>query len=370
MELVYTDAAHFDQGVLFCSSFDLGYGSDENTFTVGMVLGDDVLEYGSLVYIEGTEYGGVVDKREVDTVARKVIYEGRTWHGILESRVISPPSGQAYYTASGDAHEVLRGLINYLELQTVFDVESKPSGINVSAQFRHDEAYTAIRKMLLKQNSKLIMKKGHLVTLSVKPITRYKDVDSDLIDFKISENSRPVNHLTCRGQGELTNRVIVHLYADAEGNISQTKTFYGFDEVEEKYDYNNAARDELIEKGTERLEEKQNDVSVEVFIDDLTLDIDDLVVATENHTGTNVQAHIIKKIVRQTDDGHFDIEYEAGNTVGPMDENAETQPVEPSSLTVVSETAPTNLKIGDSWLNPETGEVVYEVGEEHGLYRT
>jgi hypothetical protein len=36
-------------------------------------------------------------------------------------------------------------------------------------------------------------------------------------------NNSGVNHLICLGSGELQNRIVVHLYVDADGNISQTQ---------------------------------------------------------------------------------------------------------------------------------------------------
>lgn len=91
MDLIYTNAAREDQGVLHDYEFDLAFGADENNFECTVQIESHCMEAGSFLYIEGTEYGGIVDSVEVNTEQKTVTYSGRTWHGILESSVIQPP---------------------------------------------------------------------------------------------------------------------------------------------------------------------------------------------------------------------------------------------------------------------------------------
>ena len=60
-----------------------------------------------------------------------------------------------------------------------------------------------------------------------------------------------INHLICLGLGELKNRTVIHLYADANGVISRTQTQFGSDEVTNVYDYAGAETENLIKSGTD-----------------------------------------------------------------------------------------------------------------------
>ena len=97
------------------------------------------------------------------------------------------------------------------------------------------------------------------VHLSAVPLVDYsqdEEWDSDQMNFQISSNERPVNHLICLGKGDLSERMVRHLYMDVRGNISETQTFFGVDEVTETYDYSNVeSEEELITGGTQRLQE-------------------------------------------------------------------------------------------------------------------
>lgn len=93
MDLIYTNPNKEDVGVLHDYEFDLAFGADENDFECQVQLSAHCCEPGAFLYIEGTEYGGVIDSIEVDTEAQLVTYSGRTWHGILANSVIEPPVG-------------------------------------------------------------------------------------------------------------------------------------------------------------------------------------------------------------------------------------------------------------------------------------
>ncbi len=112
MDLIYTNEKRVDQGVLSAYALDLSYGADENDFEITLAADEATLESGGFVYIEGTEYGGIVDVLKTSTNSETMTHKGRTWHGILNSKVIEPDSGADYLTVSGDANDVLSGLVN------------------------------------------------------------------------------------------------------------------------------------------------------------------------------------------------------------------------------------------------------------------
>ena len=111
MDLIYTNSERVDQGVLSAYTFDLSYGASENDFAIVIGTAEAMLDYGSVIYMEGTEYGGIVDAKKVITNSESITYMGRTWHGVLNSKIIEPDSGGNYCVVSGDANAILSLLI-------------------------------------------------------------------------------------------------------------------------------------------------------------------------------------------------------------------------------------------------------------------
>ena len=90
MDLIYMNSSKEDVGVLMNYDFDLAFGADENNFECHISSKAHCCDHGYYLYIEGTEYGGIVDDIQVKTEDNEVVYCGRTWHGILGSKVIMP----------------------------------------------------------------------------------------------------------------------------------------------------------------------------------------------------------------------------------------------------------------------------------------
>ena len=327
MDLIYTNAAMEDVGVLHKYELDLAYGADENDFECRITSNAHCCEAGSLLYIEGTEYGGIVDEIESNTGTKEVVYRGRTWHGIIGSKIILPlKSGEAstggvtiktsnssgvsnigrYLIISGDANQCIAFLIDRLGLGDMFSASEVYADVQIQEyQFlRYTDGYSGIVKMLESANLKLRMvHQGSKIVLSAVPKTssaQDSEMDSDLIDFSVTKVSKSCNHLICLGPGTLEKRLTVHLYADTEGNISQTQTQFGIDEYVSVYDYPNVeTKEDLINFGTERLTELINQDSVSVNFDETEdpYDVGDVVSAFDNVTGISISVSITKKVV-------------------------------------------------------------------------
>ncbi len=305
MDLIYMNASMEDVGVIRAYEFDLAYGSDENDFELKVSTENHCCEAGYFVYIEGTEYGGVIDAVASDTAAEEVTYTGRTWHGILNSKVLCPDAGQDYLTVSGNANAVLGMLISRLGLTSLFAASSETSTLSFSGYSleRYITGYDGIRKMLNSVGGKLLMSyENYKVILSAVPIVDYTDdgFDSDILSFAIKKASKKINHLICLGKGELKDRLVLHLYADVNGNISQTQTQTGLDAYSAVYDYSSAEdADKLLAAGTQRLSElqKQDDLTISLAETDDAYDVGDIVGATDNVTGISIAVPISKKIV-------------------------------------------------------------------------
>ena len=305
MDLIYTDANMKDLGSLQDFKMDLAFGIDENNFELSVSNSNHVCESGSVVYIEGTEYGGIVERIRVDTAGKKIIYIGSTWHGLLESKIIEPDAGEDYLVLSGDANAVLAALIERMGLSELFAAKSEPSGIEIKnySMNRYIEGYSGIKKMLATGNGKLKLtyQEGRVVLYAERVVDYSKDeeFDSDQIDFVIEKNFKPVNHIICLGKGELKDRTVIHLYTDASGNISHTQSIYGIDERTAIFENSNAESEEELEKGgTERLQAAWNEGKLQLDLDATTsYDVGDIVGAKELITGTAMQKPIAKKIV-------------------------------------------------------------------------
>lgn len=320
MDLIYTNAKHEDVGVLSDYTFDLAFGSGENDFELTLDVNHHCCDSNCLVYIENTEYGGIVDEVNVLAKDAKLSYRGRTWHGILASKVIVPTSGAAYYTVSGEANSVLRNLVKTLGLTDLFTVSEGNSGLRVNnySFARYTDAYSGITEMLASISAKLkVTFSNGKVVLSALPLVDYsrdEQFDSDQVELEVEKTYNPVNHLVCLGRGELENRQVIHLYADANGNVSEKQTFFGLKEIMDVYDYpNTESLDELKKNGVKKLKEyaTKDRVQMNFTAEDDTYDVGDIVGAKEITTGVFAAEKITKKIVT-IKQGVVNVNYKVG----------------------------------------------------------
>jgi len=324
MDLIYTDINRQDLGVLHNYEMDLAFGADENDFSVTLAAVDHCCTGGAFLYLEDTEYGGIVDDIQSKTASQKVIYHGRTWHGILGSKVILPlqlgetssetvslqmadGSGASlvgrYLIASGDANACIDFVLQRLGLGDLFRADAASSGLLIN-QYRFDryvDGYTGLRRMLNSTGAKLRLKyTAGAVTLCAVPALLEGEFDSDQFDLDARKRYRTVNHLICLGKGELENRLVVHLYADQTGSISQVQTQFGVDEYTAVYDYSSAeSPEELLDKGSEKLRSLCAQDNLTLDADPLQdiYDVGDTICASDHITGLQTCAAIAKKII-------------------------------------------------------------------------
>jgi hypothetical protein len=316
--LVVTDPRRVDEGAVADYQMDLAFGDSEQSFEV--TLGAPRLGGGAYVYIDGTEYGGIVDGIKADTTSTAgITYVGRTWHGILAGKIVSPPKGADYRTFAGDANRAVADIISHVGLSSLFHVADAASGIHVDYQYaRYIDAYTALKDMLASAGAVLCMRRiaGRVECWAEPAATIDGQVDSDLVDFESESRTLVTNHLVCLGEGELAARTVVHLYADADGNVSQRRTFSGVDEIAEVYDYSSADRAKLIEDGTKKLKDMQSAGSIEVDVHGARdWRIGDWVTGRNNQVGTVVTSQVTKKIVK-VQRGVMTVQYEMGEAAG------------------------------------------------------
>ena len=318
MDLIYTNSERVDQGVLSAYDFDLSYGASENDFAMVIGTAEAILDYGAFIYMEGTEYGGIVDAKKAVSNSESITYTGRTWHGVLNSKVIEPDSGENYYVVSGDANQILGVLIARLGLSNLFTAKKETAGINITNyQFRrYCKGYDGIMDMLLDNGAKLnIVWKDQAVELSATPIDDYTQnpIDGDTTMLTVEQHEGKVNHLVCLGKGELSEREVIHLYIDQDGNIGDTQYYTGVDDVSDVYE--NTSSEDLRTDGVKRFKELRDNDKAEITLpenDELAYDIGDIVEAADVYTGISATASVTQKIVK-INNGAISIEYKTGS---------------------------------------------------------
>lgn len=318
VELIITGRNGIDRESIADYKLDAAWGADENDFELTV---DRLIDAGSYVYFDGSECGGIVDalKDNLKRGESTLTYSGRTWHGMLADKILEPDKGKDYLTVSGTASSVIGSLISRVGLDAVFDaVDSPTAGAQTikSYQFdRYTDCYTGLRKMCAASGLKLrLAYASGKVRVWAEPAAHYGDsIDSDLIDFDATRTWRKPNHLIGLGKGDLAARTVVHWYADAKGNVSQSQSLRGVDEIAQVYDYSNAETAELNQKTREKLQDLQSEGEVKVTVHEdsgIVFDVGDTVTARDNLTGITVNATISKKIVKVSG-GVLSVDYEA-----------------------------------------------------------
>ena len=114
------------------------------------------LTFSSLIYIMGTEYGGIIGEVLTDTTLDYVELKGLTWRGRLAKKIIQPPAGSNYKVVSGELHTVMKSLIEP-EFDGLFVVSQEDTGVSVSNyQFeRYCTLYDGLVKMLKSKGYRL-----------------------------------------------------------------------------------------------------------------------------------------------------------------------------------------------------------------------
>lgn len=222
MDLIYTDSTKKDIGVIKDYTMDLAYGSEENSFELTVPLTSDIIEPDSIVYMDGTEYGGFIDERIVSTKSSTIKYKGRTTHGFLNSYVIYPNGQDGYRTVTGNAKDILTDILLDFNILSLFEIEDTDIFVP-EYKFRYDYIYDGFSKMLATVSAKIVLTwHNDKIKVSISNIRNYSaegELDSSQLLFTIGNKESCVNHLICMGQGELTQRKIISLYTDENGII-------------------------------------------------------------------------------------------------------------------------------------------------------
>lgn len=315
MELILSTKDGREEKEIF-SDIDLEIG-EENTFqiTLDYPEWDGSLEYDKRIYVPDTEYGGIIKDIEGATNTDQIFVRGYTWRGYLAHRIIEPPAGEDYRKISGELNEAINTVLTSVlggSLGALFHVSDEDTGESVT-NFRFNRYVTAadgLQAMLASKGYRLDIRyvqtdTSGYVELSAQPAEDHGDIEisqDTRLDFASQDYRMGVNHLVCIGSGELRDRIIIHLYADRSGHISQVQSITGLEEIVDTYDSPAADAEILLEMGIERLKELVNFKRFEAAykdIDNLDLPIGDTITGRDYITGNIVTKPITRKIVRR-----------------------------------------------------------------------
>ena len=329
MDLIYTDVNYKDVGVMKDYAFDLAYGADENDFELTIDLNNHCCEAGCLIYIEGTEYGGIIDGLSVVSSEDKLSYKGRSWQGVLASKVVEPDDAGNPLVVSGDANTVIDEIIKDFGFDELFIASPDLSGLSIDnyAFDNYVDVYTGIIKMLDTVSGKLKFSfTNNRVLVFAEPIVDYskdEQFDNDKVEMEIEKTRNTVNHLIFIGkpskEDEESTLPVVHLYKNKDGIFnSDTKTFTGIQEIMSVHEYSKEEDlqqllDDLSKGDTKSLESSlvEDKVQLNLTDEDNIYDVGDIIAAYEIVTGTYASQKIVKKIVT-INQGEVNIQYKVG----------------------------------------------------------
>lgn len=318
MDLIYTDKARVDLGVLhnFDLDIDLADGKD---FEIKTDLENAVMTAGSYWYILGTEYGGRVDRLKVNTDNKELIYGGRSWRGMLASKVVIPPEGKSHRILDGSWQDVVQGLLEDCGLSELFVADAVALVLDDWQVGRYVTLLDALGKILdSRQHSLSLVWTDGKVHIGAQPIRDLTDTvqyeTDDKVHLIVEDNRGGVNHLICLGKEEGEKREVVHLYTTATGAITELQqTFEGLDEIVQTYENNGAeTREKLKDAGFAHLKGLRNSQTFSVSVVDYDVQIGDIVGGKERVTGISVSEKVTNIIFKIDSGGQPSIEYKVG----------------------------------------------------------
>lgn len=332
MDFYLANATREDLALLSAAaSIDMEIGTGtQNDFelTVPISVYDPAIyAAGVILYAPGTEYGGILDDPESSTSAEQITFTGDTFRGLLENKIICPPSGSAYRTISGELNACIRSLLGS-QLGALFTVSAADTGVSVSNWQinRYVTLLDGITALLDSVGYRLQITAVEGETVSVQlaavPVVDHSDeveVSQDVgIDFAIKRYTRPYRYMIALGKGELESRTVLYLHLRDNGTVESLGRYdaipNGVNVRVYRYDYPNAESvSDLLTAATEQFAEINGTQTQSVTISDEAADYElgDIVGGRDYITGMTVAQPITKKIIKY-EGGILALDYQLG----------------------------------------------------------
>lgn len=324
-DIIVADSTGAELRMMIFNSYDYEIGDAENSFEVECNSAEwENPPANARIFIPGTELGGVYKYTEVNKKRETVTAGGFTWRGMLQKKIICPPSGQDYATDSGELNSLINSRVS-AAFPGLFVGSSESTGVTTSYQYtRYCTLYDGLKAMLKSVGYKMQLsydQELRKVVVSAVPISDFSaqiEYSDDMsANYTMTLDNRSVNHLICLGGGELRDRTVLHLYADKNGVISMTQSQFDEDEVTEVYDYTNASDTELMDSGIKELRRLIGNNENKFTIDlesEREIGIGDIVGSRDYLTGLTMKSPITTKVIRWQK-GFETIEYKLSSDI-------------------------------------------------------
>lgn len=288
--------------------FDVG-SSDDFQFSISLNDYDETIhKEGNILYLIGTEFGGIFNDPEVITKENKISFTGDTFRGMLKKKYIEPLRGEDYYSINGELNHCIKTLLDNAFSEELFKVSNEDTNKNVSFTFdRYCSLLDGINKMLSSVNYRLSIKavrenQDFFVELSAVPKADYSsDIefsqDSE-IQFKIKRITNKYNYMIALGRGELKDRQVLYFYCDENGSVSKVSSIPKGDSVK-VYLYDNSSTEDLENDAIKKFAEINHSDECSMTVkNDIELELGDIVGGRDYITGLTISQTVTRKILK------------------------------------------------------------------------
>jgi hypothetical protein len=326
MELIHANAARQEISVVrnmqsFDAEINIQNDADEAGNSWQLRLGTDIWEQepilkGHYLYIDGTEWGGPVEKIVHSTKDEMITLSGCTWRGMLCRKVICPPEGKAYMRFNSTPVKKMLQAVVLPQLGELFGISEQLTDELISASFRYEPMLRGLQRVLSAIGLGMDVRYNsakRIVEIRTKYIQDYSqsiDISQDYgMDIKtVSGSLQGYNHMIVLGRGELTERTVINLYRLADGNITTERPNWSNTLAERSviYDYGNAeTEEELLKAAIAKFKEYEYLDSLEIDASELDIpaQLGDIVGARDRVTGMVGKAPITGMILKMSQSG-------------------------------------------------------------------
>lgn len=286
LEIIYTDSDLFELGII--ESYEGDFDSTE-TMDFEVTLYDPVVPLDGYMFVDGTEFGGKVVNRLIDSKDYTYTYTCRNFRGLLDKKVIVNSR-----TLTGNITTIINDLLEECDATRLFvcdeslvEESSIVSNYSIPA---FSSLYYALMAISASININLLFEysatdgKCHIIPTAVDDYSDYLNYNKDnTIKFTIEDQRGGANHLICTGveveENEKSTRYTIHLFTDENGvvqkftNVEEAtrdshyilsekyKVLTGIDEVVEVLDVETLTMEydyELVKRSTPPSDWKKN----------------------------------------------------------------------------------------------------------------
>lgn len=326
MELIHADASRAEIAVVrdmlsFDAEISIKPDANEAENSWQLRLGADSwlqgpIIHGHSLYIDGTEWGGQVEKISHNTREGVITLSGCTWRGMMARKVICPPEGKAYLSFNSKHVGKAVGSIVLPQLGELFYVAEDQADALITASFRFEPMLGGLQRLLSENGLGMDVryrsaKRG--VEISTRRLADYADSvdlsqDYGMDMVTVSGSLAGYNHLIALGRGELTERTVIHLYRLRDGLITTERPAWA-DSLAERslvFDYPNAETPEDLTKAAagKLLEHMPMDsLELDASLLDIPAQLGDTVGARDRVTGMAGKAPITGMVLKMSENG-------------------------------------------------------------------